>query len=300
MLLAPPRVALAVLAFTLVSCSDGRSPGDDMESGPDDNDDMQAVEPVAASPDGGRSVDTNTVRDAARPFVRDAAVVDAAAAQVPDASVPADASSEVADAGNGAAAGRDAGGDAKDAGSDAGAAVEPPPFAPAFHIPLRVHRADSGLSDMLLAEILQEVNQIWWRQAGICFEVEVVRTNEVRTDGFDFWFHRSRLGCNANANGVYCGDHDIHSLDAPSLNKADSPAWTVRRGPARTTAHELGHGLNLDHYNGFADSNDSLMSSGRQGFKLHEAEITTARKRAQSKTVQNSPATPCSPAMFIE
>jgi hypothetical protein len=265
-----------------------------MGSRPDHVDDTDEPEPGATTRDGGREVDATTEQEAPTPPPRDTGSLDAGAARTKDAAARSDASTEAPDAG------RDAGRDAQDAGRDAGDNSEPPPLTPAFHIPLRVHRADSGLSGALLAEILEEVNQIWWKQAGVCFEIEIVRSEEVRKDGFDFWFHRTRLGCNTNANGVYCGDHDIHSLDAPNLSRADSPAWNVRRGPARTTAHELGHGLNLEHYNGFADSNDSLMSSGHQGFKLHEAELTTARKRAQSLALPNSPASPCTKVMVVD
>lgn len=297
MSLAPPRLALTFLALSLAACSDARPSPDEVESSPGEVEGTADAAPMATARDGGRNVDAGSEVQAPTPVSRDAGV-DTGAAQAPEQAVRSDASlgASAADSGGG----RDGGRDATVAGDDAGVDTEPPRLTPAFHIPLRVHRADSGLSDALLVEILEEVNQIWWKQAGICFEAEVVRTEEVRKDGFDFWFHRSRLGCNANANGVYCGDHDIHSLDAPSLSRADNAAWNVRRGPARTTAHELGHGLNLDHFNGFVDSNDSLMSSGRQGFKLHEAETTTARKRAQEKALANSPATPCATAKVVD
>jgi hypothetical protein len=183
------------------------------------------------------------------------------------------------------------------AGQDAGA----PPFERAFHIPVRVHRGDSALTGAAIARIFEEVNEIWWKQAAVCFEVEVITGSELRSDGFDFWFHRSQLGCDAtDSNGVYCGDHDIHSLDAPSLSPVDNAIWDTRQNPARTSAHELGHGLRLEHYNGFADSNDSLMSSGHQGFKLHESEITTARARAQMKALANASSAPCAPLPVMD
>jgi hypothetical protein len=188
-----------------------------------------------------------------------------------------------------------------DAGNrDAGSDDEPPPFSPAFHIPLRVHRGDSGLTARVLASVLEEVNQIWWKQAAVCFEIEIVHDDAEAPDGFDLWFHRKTLGCDTVANGVYCGDHDVHSLDAPSLGAANNAEWNVRLLPARTAAHELGHGLNLPHYNGFADSNDSLMSSGRQGFKLHDSEVAIARKRAQQKADGVGPSTPCAPVPVVD
>jgi hypothetical protein len=235
------------------------------------------------TPDAATSIDAGSqAADASRPS--DAASgLDARATEAGhDASVDAAAS----EAGSADAARPDA------ALADAGAA----PFERAFHVPVRVHRADSALTGAVIARIFEEVNEIWWKQAAICFEVEVVSSAELRSDGFDFFFHRSMLGCGASdSNGVYCGDHDIHSLDAPSLSPADNPSWDTRQNPARTSAHELGHGLRLEHYNGFADSNDSLMSSGRQGFKLHDSEITTARARAQMKALTSSTSAPCAP-----
>lgn len=265
-----------LIALSLVACgSEGKTP--------DDTEESPTRDAAVVARDGG--LDAGEKDDAAQ--------LDAAVEPPRDATSAVDAAVEIEDAAS--AAGRDAG---SDAGRDAGGATSP--LTPAFHIPLRVHRADSGLSGAQLAAVLEEVNQIWWKQAGVCFEVEVVRGEQVRSDGFDFWFHRSQVGCNTSANGVYCGDHDIHSLDTPNLGAADDPAWQTKLKPARTTAHELGHGLNLEHYNGHADSNDSLMSSGRQGFKLHEAEIGTARRRAQSKASADSPASPCAAVPVVD
>ena len=293
----PRRLGFALLAVALLACDaeDPRSHDLDDDTAHDTAHDAAAGETSRdAVRDGGRDVDAapGTV-DATG--ARDAATAsrDARAQEVTEASVPADAGSDVDEA-------RDAGSVGRDAASSAGPAAGASPFSPAFHIALRVHRADSGLRGTALASALEEMNEIWWTQASICFEVVVVRSEEPRRDGFDLWFHRTKVGCNTTANGVYCGDHDIHSLDVPSLNAADNAAWDTRQNPARTSAHELGHGLMLEHYNGFADSNDSLMSSGRQGFKLHESEITTARRRAQSKAVAGAPATPCAAVPIVD
>ena len=80
---------------------------------------------------------------------------------------------------------------------------------------------------------------------------------------------------------------------SPNLGPADDPAWDTMHDPSRTSAHELGHGLTLEHYDGYADSNDSLMSSGRQGFKLHDFEIDAARMRANEKKLDDTGATHC-------
>ncbi|MET0285853.1 MAG: hypothetical protein ABW352_15335 [Polyangiales bacterium] len=276
--------AVAVL-LVLTACGGETSPrdeGDDdvpsEEGTNEEQPELDARVPDARTPDA-RVADARApeqVADAAEDTAEDAGAVDAGELAAGDA-------------------GRDAG---RDAGSDA--SVKPPVLTPAFHIPLRVHRGDSGLTGRVLANVLEEMNQIWWNQAAICFEIEIVRDDQPRSDGFDFWFHRSKLGCNTNANGVYCGDHDIHSLDAPSLGRASDPAWNVRLLPARTAAHELGHGLNLQHFNDQPDSNDSLMSSGRQGFKLHASEIDTARRRARTKAQSEGPSTPCAAVPVVD
>lgn len=309
------RFVICMACLALASCGDERTADGDEPSdgspGERDDDDVAQDEGAAegddsAARDAGEPARDGALRelDAGGP-ARDAASAtrDARANDSEDAmprsptgdaaAVPArDGGKDGAAADAAASAGPDAGRGA----SDAGAA----PLSPTFHIALRVHRADSGLTGAQLAAALEEMNEIWWKQAGVCFEVEVVRNEELRRDGFDMWFHRSRLGCNATGNGVYCGDHDVHTLDAPMLNRADNAAWDTRLNPARTSAHELGHGLNLDHYNGFPDSNDSLMSSGRQGFKLHEMEVATARQRAQSKAVRGAESGPCPPVPVVD
>src|SRR6185503_15166045 len=117
-------------------------------------------------------------------------------------------------------------------------------------------------SDTTLLAVLGEMNQIWLSQAGICFEINIVTHDQTQSTGFDIWFVPS-VPDPPGVNGVYKGDHDIWSRDNPSLSSAPNP---VRNPAARTSAHELGHGLTLDHYNGFSDSANSLMSSGTRGF----------------------------------
>lgn len=188
-----------------------------------------------------------------------------------------------------------------DASTDAGPLVDSgaggrgsdPPFPTVYRIALRVHRGDSNLTDDELSAVLDEMNWIWWSQAAICFEIDVVSDDATMQDGFDFWFHKGDIPCSPGANGVYCGDHDIHTKDVPSLAPADDPMWDTVHDPSRTSAHELGHGLTLEHYDGHDDSPDSLMSSGRQGFKLHDFEIEAARTRADQKKLADTGAIHC-------
>jgi hypothetical protein len=202
----------------------------------------------------------------------------------------------------------DAGMDAAlaDAGTDAGPLVDSgaggrgsdPPFPTVYRIALRVHRGDSDLTDDELSAVLDEMNWIWWSQAAICFEIEVVSDEATMQTGFDFWFHKGDIPCSPGANGVYCGDHDIHTKDTPSLAPVDDPMWDTVHDPSRTSAHELGHGLTLEHYDGHDDSPDSLMSSGRQGFKLHDFEIEAARTRADQKKLDDTGAIHCTPPVL--
>jgi hypothetical protein len=184
------------------------------------------------------------------------------------------------------------------ADSGAGGRGADPPFPTVYRIALRVHRGDSNLTDNELSAVLDEMNWIWWSQAAICFEIEVVSDDATMQTGFDFWFHKGDIPCSPGANGVYCGDHDIHTKDAPSLAPADDPMWDSVHDPSRTSAHELGHGLTLEHYDGHDDSPDSLMSSGRQGFKLHDFEIEAARMRADQKKLDDTGAIHCTPPVL--
>ena len=216
---------------------------------------------------------------------------DATTALVDASSV--DGSWNAVDASPDDAALRDAG-PTQDAAADAATPISgsagqgaEPSFDPVYRIALRVHRANSGLDEAHMLAVLEEVNWIWWSQAAVCFEIEVVDHEQPMDMGFDFWFHEDVIPCSPGANGVYCGPHDIHSLDDPNLGRTNNAEWDTEHDAARTTAHELGHGLGLGHYNGYADSNDSLMASGRQGFKLHDSEVEAARRRARSRALED-------------
>ncbi len=181
----------------------------------------------------------------------------------------------------------------------AGGRGQMPPTTPVHRIELRIHRQNSNLTDTQLFDVLDEMNWIWWSQAAVCFEIHTVTNDQTMNTGFDMWFHANVIPCAPGSNGVYCGDHDIHTLDQPSLGRVNDPAWDTMFNASRTSGHELGHGLTLNHYNGFADSNDSLMSSGRQGFKLHQFEIDDARRRARQKALPDDVPLFCAPPNVI-
>jgi hypothetical protein len=141
--------------------------------------------------------------------------------------------------------------------------------------------------------VLEEVNQIWLSQAGVCFEVEAVDHDQTQSGGFDLWFV-PEVPDPPGVNGVYKGDHDVWSRDYPSLGSAPDP---VEDPASRTCAHELGHGLDLDHYNGYPDSPNSLMSSGMLGWQLHDFEIQTARQRAAQKALPDAGELGCAPVV---
>ena len=186
------------------------------------------------------------------------------------------------DPGAGGAGGLDGGGAGGDPGSGGGGGNgQQPPFTPVYRIALRVHIGQSQLlQNGELLEVLEEINWIWWSQAGICFEVETVDHDQTMSSGFDFWFRPV-----SGVNGYYSGDHDIHTKDYPSLSPSPNP---TDHPAARTAAHELGHGLTLGHYNGYPDSSSSLMSSGTRGWALHDFEIQAARGRAAQKALSDT------------
>lgn len=167
--------------------------------------------------------------------------------------------------------------------------MQPPGATPVYRIPLRIHLGSSTLAGDALAAILDEVNFIWHSQAGICFEIETVDDEQLASEGFDFWYRTSDP---SGVNGMYSGPHEIFSLDDPSLGSAPNP---VMHDAARTTAHELGHGLNLGHNNCGSDCYDFLMSSGRLGWQLEAAEVDTARARARTRALADTTPTACAP-----
>jgi hypothetical protein len=177
-----------------------------------------------------------------------------------------------------------------------------PPYTPVYRVPLRVHVTRSELSREDLCGTLEEVNEIWWTQAGVCFEIEIVDDDETADTGMDLWFERSAPFPNGvEANGVYSGPHEIYSLDEPSLNTAPNP---TEYRPARTAAHELGHGLGLNHQNCGAACNDLLMTSGRRGFALATGspastdEHARARDRATDYALSDTEPTVCGAPVF--
>ncbi len=158
------------------------------------------------------------------------------------------------------------------------AAVHP---LPVFHIPLRVHLGDSGRSVAECRPILEEINEIWLSQAGICFEMEIVANGEPNPAGIDLWFEPVLVQISGGlVNGYYLNDHAIHVRDTPLLGPADHPAHYPA---ARTAAHELGHSLGLPHRQ---DSDDNLMRSQTYGWKLNADEISHAREAAGQKALQ--------------
>ena len=182
----------------------------------------------------------------------------------------------------------DTSGRAGAAGSGAFGAA--PGQTPVYRIKLRVHNGQTTLPAAELRKSLEEMNSIWWSQAGVCFEITSTKDDARAREGFDIWFV-SEVPDPSGVNGAYKGDHDIWSRDYPNLMPAPHP---VTQRAARTSAHELGHGLTLRHYDGYPESPDSLMSSGTLGWRLRDFQIEAARARAQQKADPDTTPTNCS------
>jgi len=170
---------------------------------------------------------------------------------------------------------------------NASPANDTPPFLPVYRIPLRVHIGKSGHSGPQLAEIISEINSIWWLQAAICFEAEFVTHDNVMENGADIWFIPVLKEYEGD-NGYYVGDHEIYVRDIPVLGHAPHPALSPA---ARTAAHELGHVLGLHHHQ---DSDDNLMRSKTFGWKLNASEIRRARIVAAKKSLGDTRPLRCS------
>lgn len=165
---------------------------------------------------------------------------------------------------------------------DIPALAENPPYDEMIRIPLRIHTTRSDLSRDRLCTILAEMNDIWWEQAGICFEMQVLDSDDLTDDGLDMWFERSTPFPNGvRANGVYSGPHAIFTLDRPGLGSAPNP---VENLSSRTAAHELGHALNLRHQNCGDECNDLLMTSGRRGFALATDAPASVNEQTRART----------------
>jgi hypothetical protein len=154
-------------------------------------------------------------------------------------------------------------------------------YGPVYRVPLRVHLGESGRSPEEFTVILEEINDIWLSQAGICFEMQIVLDEEPMKLGMDIWF-LPVLPSDPGLNGCFQDEHSIQVRDTPILGSADHPAHYPA---ARTAAHECGHGLSLHHRQ---DSDDNLMRSKTYGWQLNAKEVQEARRAAAGKALQDT------------
>jgi len=196
--------------------------------------------------------------------------------------------------------------------------------APVLRVPLAVHVGGSMAGYDEICSIAEEINEILFTQAGICFEMELDevfvntgdpgrdRSAEKRADRLNLWLLSSGrfFPASPNANGVFLGQRDeAYTLDRPSL--ALGGVRELSRNPAaRTGAHELGHALGLNHQDCGAPCDNLLMRSGRRGFELvtgapgNTDEIARARNVAMVRMLRgaallDASRTECAPPRFI-
>ena len=162
------------------------------------------------------------------------------------------------------------------------------PYVPVLRIPLRVHLSMSKRPAEEWKVILEEINRIWWSQAGICFEIEAVNHDRTLRGGMDIWFSPP-ADDSVILNGYFEGAHDIWVRDTPNLRPAPKPA---QYRAARTAAHEFGHGLGLVHRQ---DSDDNLMRSQTLGWQLNKQEVRAARKHAATIALPDRKPLRCKP-----
>lgn len=180
------------------------------------------------------------------------------------------------------------------------------PPLPVITLPVRVHLMQSAttpamqttLTEPDIRRIFTKVNHVW-AAAGIRFEIESIANTqavelpaEQRAVLSDFgrvtaMIPQDRLNPGAlnvcyvktvQPNGFYDGKLMVVK-DTAALQEVtgglDEPL-------PRVTSHEIGHALGLAH----RQDRTNLMQSGTTGFSLNEAEIATAREKAEARMKQ--------------
>jgi hypothetical protein len=184
-----------------------------------------------------------------------------------------------------------------------GRAEEPPkPPLPPITLPVRVHLVQSEtmtamhttLAEADIRRIFGKVNKVW-AQAGIQFEIESIGPTEAVAPSPDVRLKSEFVRVNSmipagrlsggainvcyvkeiNPNGFYHSGL-IVVKDTAALKEV---AGGLDEPLPRVTSHEIGHLLGLVH----RQDTTNLMQSGTTGFSLNDAEIATARAKAQER-----------------
>ena len=184
-------------------------------------------------------------------------------------------------------------------------AEDAPAKLPVIMLPVRIHLVQSEtmpamhttLAESDIRRIFGKVNRVW-AQAGIQFEIESIGPTtaialkpEMETkpefDRVHAMIPKERLSPTAldvcyvkqvQPNGFYYGE-PVVVKDTASLRGV--PGGLDEPLP-RVTSHEIGHALGLKH----RQETTNLMASGTTGFSLNDAEIATARGKAEERLMK--------------
>jgi hypothetical protein len=161
-------------------------------------------------------------------------------------------------------------------------------------IPLKVHLVKEPRFEHFtttrdgedVTRLITEANRIW-EQAGIYFSIEEIVISEIQHNTIPQTLKGNATQLYLHENFAYDKiniflTHDLNGINGLALRPINSALVTdfTTVNDYRTTAHELGHLLELGH----VSPENRLMARGKNGELLTEEEIMIARENALQYT----------------